>query len=249
MSGAAFGAVALAGMAAATLASARPARALTSLTLNDIPGTGNIKILNFALALEDLETELYVQALQRLTGGGNGGRDVSASVGAITGLGLSTGNRAVSFTNAFTAVERSHRDYLRAKISQLGGTPINPFKYNFGIQTMSAQQVCDLIFLAEQTGVGAYLGAISLLDRNASTTPAVFQIAASIQGTEARHTAIFADILNDQFGEAKDVAPLPAPPFTNQAPFDNAQPNGKAIDKPVPPNTVLNNVKGFILTT
>ena len=49
----------------------------------NVPGKGDVKVLNYALALEDLEANLYVQALQRLTTGGT-----NAVGKTIPGLGL-----------------------------------------------------------------------------------------------------------------------------------------------------------------
>ncbi len=243
--------VAAAGLAAfGMMAAAQPAFAITPvLTLADVPGKGNIQILNYALALEDLEAELYAQALQRLTTGGTGGGNASSSVGTITGLGLNASQRDVHFTAEFATVENTHAKYLRAKIGGLGGPVIAPFKYDFGIQTMTEHQVISLIFTAEKTGVMAYLGAVPFLDKSSSLTPTVFQIAGSIQGTEARHTAIFAEILRLQFGDQIDVTPLPSPPYSNKPPFTNASPNNKGIDAPEPPNSVLDAVSPFIKTS
>jgi len=70
-----------------------------SLTFNDIPGTGDIKVLNYALALEAAEAELYRQAVLRLTTGGtiNGER--------VSGLGVSTSAPDVKYINEFAVVE------------------------------------------------------------------------------------------------------------------------------------------------
>lgn len=214
-----------AGVAAAGLLTTRPARAVSPpLRFSDIPGSGDIKVVNYALALEDLETELYVQALQRLTTGGSGGRDAPPGTN-ITGLRLGNAQRDVKFTRIFAKVEQEHRDLLRAT---LGNAAIRPFKYDFGMATKSRKEVIDLIYLAERTGTGAYLGAIPSF-----ATKRYLPVAAAIQGTEARHTAIFADVLNDLFGESLNVAPLAR---------DN---NGR--DRPIPPDTVLASVSPFII--
>ena len=70
-----------AGLAGAALLAA-PAQALDKtltyadiptlklLNLPGLPAGNDIKVLNYALTLEDLEADLYVQAVQRLTTGG-----------------------------------------------------------------------------------------------------------------------------------------------------------------------------------
>jgi hypothetical protein len=181
------------------------------------------------LALEDLETELYVQALQRLTSGGTGGRDAPPNTN-IAGLNIGNSQRDVQFTRKFTQVEREHRDFLRAA---LGNNAIQPFKYNFNMQNLNRRQVINLIYTAEKTGVAAYLGAVPFFSTAAIKT--FIPIAAAIQGTEARHTAIFADILNDLFGEPIPVAPQPK--------------QNNARDMPLPPDNVLAAVSPFIIVS
>jgi hypothetical protein len=221
--------LAIAGVATVSLLTAKSAKAVSPpLRFADIPGSGDIKVLNYALALEDLETELYVQALQRLTGGGSGGRDAPAGTN-ITGLRIGNSQRDVQFTRKFAEVEREHRDFLRA---QLGNNAIQPFKYDFNMESLNRRQVVNLIYTAEKTGVAAYLGAVPFFSTAAIKT--FIPIAAAIQGTEARHTAIFADVLNDLFGEPLPVAP---PPKQNNA-----------RDVPLPPDTVLSTVSPFIIT-
>jgi hypothetical protein len=212
---------------AGILAGSSPAQAITpALRFSDVPGTGDVKVLNYALALEDLETELYAQAAQRLTRGGRGGRDAVAGTN-ITGLNLANSERDVFFVLQYTRVERQHRDFLRGA---LGSAAIRPFKYDFNMESLSRRQVIELIYTAERTGVAAYLGAIPFFTGQNKN---LIRIAASIQGTEARHTAIFADILNDQFGNATPVAPL----------FN--QNDGR--DTPTPPDAVLASVSPFIV--
>jgi hypothetical protein len=219
--------LAVAGVAAAAL-TAKPARAVSpALRFSDIPGTGDTKVLNYALALEDLETELYAQAVQRLTGGGTGGRDAPVGFNT-TGLGLPDTFRDVKFTRLFAKVEREHRDFLRAA---LGNNAIRPFRYDFNMQNLSRRQVIELIYTAERTGVAAYLGAIPSFSTGAIKT--FLPIAAAIQGTEARHTAIFADVLNDEFGKIVDVSPP-------------SKVNG-GRDMPLPPDSVLAAVSPFII--
>lgn len=223
-----MGALMLAGAGALALGAlgAKPARAVDPpLRFADIPGTGDIKVLNFALALEDLEAEFYVQALQRLTGGGSGGRDAVPGL-VIPGLGLGSQERDVRFMTTFGRVEREHRDFLRATI---GAAAIRPFKYRFGLQNLNRAEVLNLTYTLEQGGTSAYLGAIPFF-----ATKQFIPIAAAIQGTEARHTAIFADILNDMFGQGLQ----PSPP-------QDALPGQR--ERPIPPDPTLAKVSPFIV--
>jgi hypothetical protein len=210
-----------AGTAAATLLT--PGRAFAidpPLTFADIPGRDDVKVLNYALSLEQLEADLYVQALMRLTRGGTNALGIR-----IPGLRLTDDQPDVFFVREFGKVEREHRAFLTRS---LGSQAIRPFKYDFGIQTKTRRQVIDLVYTAEKTGIGAYLGAIPFF-----ATRTYLQVAGAIQGTEARHTAVFAEVLDDLFREGLPVAPLAN---------DN---NG--IDQPIPPDTVLAAVSPFIV--
>jgi Ferritin-like domain len=219
-------AVAAAGVVAMKLFSPARAFAVTpALTFNNIPGTGDIKVLNYALALEDLEADLYAQALMRLTNGG------SNALGThITGLNINQNQPDVLYAREFGKVEVEHRNFLQ---SALGSQAIPLFKYNFNMQNLSRQQVLTLIYSAEMLGVGAYLGAIQYF-----VTETYLQTAGAIQGTEARHTAVIAEIIDNLFSETIPVAPL-------SSQFGG---NNNGLDAAVPPNTVLATVSPFIVT-
>ena len=213
--------------AAASVIAPQIARAVTpALTFDDIPGTGDVKVLNYALALEDLEADLYVQAFMRLTDGGT-----NALGTKIKGLGLDTDQPDVAYVNEFTKVEEQHRDFLRAS---LGTAAISPFKYDFKMETLHREQVLNLVYTAEKTGVSAYLGAFPFF-----ATRTYVKTASAIQGTEARHTAIIAAVINQLYNEGLPTAPL-ASPLT---PDSNG---GK--DSPLTPDQVLAAVSGFIVT-
>jgi Ferritin-like domain len=70
-----------------------------AFTFNDIPGTGDVKVLNYALALEDLEADLYTQAFQRLTVGGKNklGKE-------LPGMNLGFSNADVYYMHVFGIV-------------------------------------------------------------------------------------------------------------------------------------------------
>jgi hypothetical protein len=219
-------AVAAAGIAAMGLFNPTPSQAVTpALTFADIPGTGDVKVLNFALALEDLEADLYSQALQRFTLGGPNKLGIN-----LPGMNLRFGTPDIYYTYLFGKVEAEHRDFLR---TALGSAAIKPFKYNFNIQNLSRKQIIDLLYTAEALGTAAYLGAIPYL-----TTKTYLQIAGGIQGTEGRHTAVFAEILNQMYSEG-----LPTAPLTKQ--FGGAV---TANEVPIAPDVVLKTVSPFIVT-
>jgi hypothetical protein len=193
---------------------------MANITFAQIPGTGDIKVLNYALALEALEADLYRQALLRLQGGG----DVNGIT--VPGLGLGDNEVDVKYVKEFARVEREHRDFLNNALGSASiiGTGTNGILRNaifdFNIQTLSRQQVIDLLYTVENTGVQAYLGAIPSL-----ATKTYLAVAAGIQATEARHTAAIAIVRNLLFG-----------PTLNTAPLAN---DNNGIDKTLLPDAVL----------
>ena len=259
-----------AGIAGAALLAAKPARAAHTfanapLTFNNVPGTADVKVLNYALALEDLEADFYDQLLKRLTTGGR-----NAYGETITGLGVS--GIDVNYVRRFGRVEAEHRDFLRATITSVAGASntIQPFRYDFGFGStdqnlLNRQQLIDLLLDIERTGVAAYLGALPLL-----TSPAFRQTAAAIQGTEARHASVIAIITNILSNAGRNVAPVQAElsspaqndidPFGREVTQNPSAPSNTLIttpaagqvfeaqpDTPATPNNVLAKVSPFIV--
>lgn len=218
----------VAALAAAAVAfTSHEARAVSpALTFADVPGSGDIKVLNYALALEALEADLYAKALMRLTTGGR------TPLGArINGLGVSNSAPDVVYVRQFGKVEREHRDFLIAALGDASILKTNAFKnvrFDFNTNNLNRRQVLELVYTAERTGVGAYLGAIPFF-----TTKTYLQIAGAIQGTEARHTAVVAAVLSKLYDPNVAVAPL--------ANMNNG------IDTPITPDDVLRAVSPFIV--
>ena len=191
------------GAAALTLFTASPARAtgrqlLDIVTTPDnenfpgIPGRNkNEKVLNYALTLETLEADLYRQALNLAAG-----KDISTPLPddvsdyslSISSGGLPNPHPQMGFLylQQFAAVEAAHRDFLRAAIQSMGGTPVGPhpggYKAPFGSDLKS---ILELILQVEETGVRAYLGAAGAI-----TDLKLTQVAATIYSTEARHASV-----------------------------------------------------------
>ncbi len=204
------------GVAAAALlggqaadASGKPVLELINIPDNsNMPGikgrNKTIQVLNYALALETLESDLYRQALNLAAGKPLDTAlpaDVSSYTLAISPGYLSPQNAALGFLylQQFAAVEAAHRDFLRTVIPTLGGTPIEPnpggYKADFGSDLSS---VLTVIRTVEETGVRAYLGAAQFINDFKIT-----QTAASIYSTEARHSAAINYVLDKDPGPTR----------------------------------------------
>ena len=190
------------GVAALGLFTQNPARAtgkqlLDIVTVPDnenfpgIPGKGNIKVLNYALALETLEADLYRQALN-LAAGKDIATPLPDDVSGYT-LSIPTGGlpnphpqMGFQYLQQFAAVEAAHRDFIHAAIQSMGGTPVGPhpggYTAPFGTDLKS---ILELILKVEETGVRAYLGAAGAI-----TDLKLTQVAASIYSTESRHASV-----------------------------------------------------------
>ena len=235
--------LAAAGLTAAALLYPRAAKAVSpALTFEGLPGTGDVKVLNYALVLEDLESALYRAALARLTAIGG-----TAASGPL-----------FTYLTTFSRVETDHALFLRNGITAAGGTPVRKpadTEYSFGLTAATQQQVLDLVLQAEATGVRAYLGAIPLFSAKSAYLP----VAAAIQGTEARHTTTLTIVRNQLFGNPiLDTAPLASDASgafgqfsydTQTGGYNSARPNEgyRGIDVHLSPNVVLQAVSPFFV--
>lgn len=208
------------------------------LTYSDIPGTGDIKSLNYALVLQAMETDLYSQSLLRLT---TGGRNPIGT--QIPGFGYIFSQQDVKYVNSIAQVEVQHRDYLHNSLgnfSILGRAAygmLNNVKFDFGIQDMTHQQILQNLYQMESTGVQACLGTM----RNITTSSTIATINA-IQNSEARHAAVMANI-NNSLG----FTPLDPSPRVGQISQLYGVPNSIGLDGTLDPNVVLANVSPWIV--
>jgi rubrerythrin len=123
-------------------------------------GTSDIEILNYALALENLETSFY---------------------GKVIESGLFRGSQ-LALMRKFADNERQHRELLEATVKKLGGKPVAPAKTTFPLE--SARAVLRLAATIENGGAAAYLG-----QANRIRDKEVLAAALSIHSVEARHAA------------------------------------------------------------
>lgn len=200
---------------AATALFAAPAQASGSSVLDavivpdntnfvGIPGRNiNERVLNYALTLEILEADIYRQALNLASGKPLATplpEDVSLYTLSIEpGASLSYAAEGFLYLQQFALVEAAHRDFLRAAIQAMKGTPVEPnpggYKAAFGTTLRS---ILEAIRPLEETGVRAYLGVAGFL-----TDFNLIQTSASIYSTESRHSAVINYILGENIGPAK----------------------------------------------
>ncbi len=194
-----------------------------------IPGANeNLVVLNFALTLETLEADLYRQALNVAAGQPIATPLPAGNANAYT-LVVSPGTLNAQQTRAgflylqqFAYVEAAHRDFLRAFIPTLGGTPVpaNAKGYSAAsaglVADASLSTILSVILTAEETGVSAYLGAAPFL-----TNATLVEAASSIYSTESRHSAV----INLALGKVSPDATAAPGPYNATG---GAQPLGNA---------------------
>ena len=200
-----------------------------------IPGANiNIQVLNFALTLELLEADLYRQALNVASGlpittALNSNPAVYKRAVAPGGLSSAFANVGFLYLQQFAYVEAAHRDFLTTAITALGATPVtaNAAGYSVpgGIGT-TVREILSNILPLEETGVRAYLGAVSSI----TAVGTYGQVAATIYSTEARHSAAISYILKKDPGPTKMSGDL-------QVVKD--QPAGNTFEYYLTPTTVL----------
>ncbi|CAN5505696.1 ferritin-like domain-containing protein [soil metagenome] len=129
-------------------------------------------VLNYALALEQLEYGFYEQVR-------SGSYFQSAPAGERQIL------------QDLRDHELAHVDFLVAAISALGGTPIGQLQVNFAaVDFSSRSSVLGTARAFEDLGVSAYNGAGQYL-----TNPDLLEIAGKIVSVEARHASAIRDLI------------------------------------------------------
>ncbi|WP_078062879.1 ferritin-like domain-containing protein [Solirubrum puertoriconensis] len=148
-------------------------------------GSGDFGVLNYAYALEQLESAFYDRVLA-----GSYHRRASAAE-----------NYALFDIHEH---EKVHRDFFKAAIAALGGTPIPNLAPDFsGIDFDNRTSVLTAARTFEDLGVAAYNGAGPLL-----RSPELLTIAGKIVSVEARHAALIRDIIQDGTFVGPDVVDL-----------------------------------------
>lgn len=135
-------------------------------------GKGDVGILNYAYALEQLEADFYTKVVN----------------GFYTGI---SDNEKQVFTDIYNH-EVIHRDFFKAAITAAGATPTPKLEFKYdGIDFKSRASILATAKALEDTGVAAYNGAgkfIKNLD--------YLVIAGKIVSVEARHASAIRDLIN-----------------------------------------------------
>jgi rubrerythrin len=148
-------------------------------------GSGDVGVLNYAYALEQLEYSFYEKVIQNQYY-----------------LNATRAERII--IKDLADHERIHVDFLRAAIRAAGGRPIKDLTTDFSaIDFASRASVLGAAKTFEDLGVAAYNGAGKLI-----TNPAFLTIAGKIVSVEARHAALIRDLLQDGTFVGPDVVDL-----------------------------------------
>ncbi len=166
------------------------AGAMATQLVGQTTGTGtgttaaptDLDVLQYALALENLEAAFYNQGVARF-----GATDFANGAFAANFGSKITAN-VYTYLQAIRDHENAHVAAISAVIKQLGGTPNPACTYKFTYNT--TDEFLMVAMALENTGVSAYDGAIGLL-----SNPDIIQAGATIATVEARHAA-YLNILN-----------------------------------------------------
>ncbi|WP_026839001.1 ferritin-like domain-containing protein [Gillisia sp. JM1] len=187
-------------------------------------GAGNLGILNYAYALEQLEAEFYTQV-----------------VAGSYYTGLADGSAEKTLLEDVWYHEIIHREFFKTAITAVAPNDILPdLEFDFSsVDFSSRASVLGTSLVLEDTGVSAYNGAGQLIDVTAPMGGTYLLLAGKIVSVEARHASAFADLINP--GSAD---------FARDGILVNEGGTGLAYDKALPPSEVLAAVgnTGFVTT-
>jgi len=156
-------------------------------------GSSDVVVLVFADVLEQVETTFYSQALQKF------------QVSDFVAAGYSNPQIPIQQFTQIGKDESTHSSILQETIKANGGTPITNCKFDFSSVLTDVPTMAAAARLVENVGVGAYLGAASLVSDTVLLTAA-----ATILTVEARHQTVL-NLLNGATAipQAFDIALTP----------------------------------------
>ena len=139
-------------------------------------GKGDVGILNYAYALEQLEEDFYTKVVNSFYSG------------------ISTVEKQL-FTDIYNH-EVIHRDFFKAAITAAGATPTPKLEFKYdGVDFKSRDSILATAKALEDTGVAAYNGAGKYI-----TNLDYLVIAGKIVSVEARHASAIRDLISPGSG-------------------------------------------------
>jgi len=197
--------------------------ALTVLSPTVSVGTGDVGVLNYAYALEQLEAAFYT----RLRTG-------------TYYTGLASGSAEKLILDDLYYHEVIHREFLRVALTNAGVTPLATLSVDFSsIDFNSRTSVLSTARTFEDLGVAAYNGAGQYI-----VAPAYLFIAGKIVSVEARHAAIIRDLLTENTFVGNDIATLTS--ASNSGVASNNAPAGSSLERAFSPAEVAPIVNTFL---
>lgn len=186
-------------------------------------GPGNLGILNYAYALEQLEAAFYTEVI-------NGSYYASAPQ-----------NEKQIMLDVYNH-EVIHREFFKTAINAAvePSLVLPDLEFDFSsIDFGSRENVLAISVALEDTGVSAYNGAGKLIDVSDSAGQTYLLLAGKIVSVEARHASAFRNLVNPGSTD-----------FAGDDVLVNLEGSGVAYDKATPPAAVLQAVidLGYIVT-
>jgi hypothetical protein len=141
-------------------------------------GSGNVSILNFAYALEQLEAAFYIEVMNNQFG------DMTDEEGTIL--------------EDLRKHEVAHRDWFSAVLDSVApDAKIPGLEVDFSsVDFSNRMSVLGTAAALEETGVGAYNGAGAFIDVSTDSGAAYLLQAGKIVSVEARHASAINNLLN-----------------------------------------------------
>lgn len=137
----------------------------------------DILVLQFAEVLERLETQFYQDALDKFVE-----QD-------FLDAGINVPDVAIQNFQSILEHEIAHTDFLNAALQAVGASPVEGCTFNFDAVLTDVATMAAVARVVEAVGVGAYIGAGTLVDDKN-----ILVAAASILTIEARHQTILNSI-------------------------------------------------------
>lgn len=186
-------------------------------------GTGDVGVLNYAFALEQLEAAFYAQVR--------------------TGSYYMNANSAEKQVLDDLALhEKIHADFFRAAIPANGGTLIKDLEPDFSaINFGDRNSVLQNAQAFEDLGVSAYNGAGRFL-----MNPLFLSIAGKIVSVEARHAGLIRDLRAYNTFVGNDVVDVFNPTPGNNGPTPISQGTGTGLERSKTPAEVVAIANNFL---